>query len=115
MKFETLEELVEQRKGYKYLNKDYTSPYQGFQYNKRKRIFKTDDLDEDPNEDCGAGFNLATLDWILGDSNQLLNQIIIEYSIPPEAKIIVPKKLSQKERELFQQLAQNSSFNPRKK
>ena len=90
MKFETLEELVEQRRGYKYLNKDFTSPYKGFKYDKRKHIFKTDDLDEDLLNDCGSGFNLATLDWILNDSHNLLNQVIIEFEIPKEAKIIVP-------------------------
>jgi DnaJ-class molecular chaperone len=29
-------------------------------------------------------------------------------------KIVVPKKLSKKERELFQQLADTSKFNPRR-
>jgi hypothetical protein len=90
MEFETLEELVKKRKGYKYLNKDGTSPYKNFKYDGRKRIFKTDDLDEDTSKDCAAGFNLATLGWILRDCSCIADKIIVEYSIPGESKIIVP-------------------------
>ena len=88
MKFETIEELVEQRRGYKYLNKDRISPYQNYKYDLRRRLV-VDRLDEDINRDCGAGWNLATLDWILRDTN-VLNKIIVEFEIPPEGKIIVP-------------------------
>ena len=88
MKFETIEELVEQRRGYKYLNKDRISPYQNYKYDLRRRLV-VDRLDEDINKDCGAGWNLATLDWILRDTN-VLNKIIVEFEIPPEGKIIVP-------------------------
>jgi hypothetical protein len=90
MKFETLEELIEQRRGYKYLNKDKTSPYKNFKYDFRKKRFETNDLDTRLSEDCGAGFNLATIPWILKDSKNILDQIIVEFSIPPEATIIIP-------------------------
>ena len=86
--FETIEELVEQRRGYKYLNKDRTSPYQNYKYDFRRRLV-VDRLDEDINKDCGTGWNLATLDWILRDTN-VLNKIIVEFEIPPEGKIVVP-------------------------
>ena len=93
MKFESLDELIKRRKGYKYLNKDRTSPYQHHKYVFRKsKMFRCGHLNENPMEDCGAGWNLATLQWILGDSSQLFtDQIIVEFSIPPEAKIIVPQ------------------------
>jgi hypothetical protein len=89
-RFETLKQLVEKRKGYKYLNKDWTSPYQCYKYNSRQKIFKSDELDEDLSIDCGKGFNLATLGWILKDCRHLTDKLIVEYSIPPEAKIVVP-------------------------
>jgi len=41
--------------------------------------------------ECGKGFNLATLDWILSDCSFLLDAIIVEFCIPPEGKIIVPR------------------------
>jgi hypothetical protein len=90
MKFETLEELVGQRRGYKYLNKNKTSPYKNFKYDFRKKRFETNDLDTRLSEDCGAGFNLATIPWILRDSENILDQIIVEFSIPQEATIIIP-------------------------
>ena len=85
---ETLQELVNQRRGYKYLNKDRTSPYQNFKYDLRKKIFKAD-LNTDKKSDCGEGINLATLKWILNDTS-ILDKVIVEFSIPPEAQIIVP-------------------------
>ncbi len=91
---ETLTELIEQRRGYKYLNKDRTSPYQHFKYNLRKKIFRAD-LDTDKNLECGKGINLATLEWILKDTS-VLDKIIVEFSIPPEANIIVPNGSSGK-------------------
>ena len=91
MEHKTVQELAEQRRGYKYLNQDRTSPYQNFKYVFRKgKVFKCDDLDEKIENECGAGWNLATLDWILNDTN-ILDKIIVEFSIPKEAKIIIPK------------------------
>jgi hypothetical protein len=95
VQFETLEELIAKRKGYKYLNKDGTSPHQGYKYNLRKKKFVCDSLDEDTSRDCAAGWNLATLQWISNDK-QIMDKIIVEFSIPPEAKIIVPKNSSGK-------------------
>ncbi len=89
MKFETLDELVQKRKGYKYLNKDNTSPYQNFKYNfEKEKIFRTE-VDTDLNTNCGKGWNLATLNWILKDCSDLFNSNIIEFNIPLKAKIIV--------------------------
>ena len=91
MEFETLEELVKQRKGYKCLSKDGRSPYQEFSYdlsNKKEMINL--DLDENINNDCGPGWNLATLKWI-ADECLKLDGIILECSIPKRGKIIVPK------------------------
>uniref|UniRef100_A0A6M3LIZ8 Uncharacterized protein n=1 Tax=viral metagenome TaxID=1070528 RepID=A0A6M3LIZ8_9ZZZZ len=86
---ETIEELVAQRRGYKYLNKDGVSPYQNFKYDLTPGTeFKTQ-LNADIREDCGRGWNLATLQWIIGDTN-ILSKIIVEFSIPKGAKIIVP-------------------------
>jgi len=95
MIFETLDELVKARKGYKYLNKDRTSPYQGYKYVFRKRkIFKSQ-LDKNVSEDCGEGWNLATLGWIFENTN-VLDKIIVEFSIPDNAEIIVPSGTSGK-------------------
>jgi len=85
---ETLQELVEQRRGYKYLREDRTSPYQNHKYDLRKKIYKTW-LNKDLSLLCAEGWNLATLGWILQDTN-ILDKIIVEFSIPPEATIIVP-------------------------
>ena len=93
--YESVEELAKQRKGYKYLNKDRTSPYQYYKYDFRKKTFKTGNLDTDTSSECGAGWSLATLDWILNDTN-VIDKIIVEFSIPEEAKIIIPKNSSGK-------------------
>ena len=86
---ETLQELVDQRRGYKYLKSDGTSPYKGFVYDlKNKKQIKTN-LDGNVNADCGEGWNLATLQWILNDTN-IMDKIIVEFSIPKKAQIIVP-------------------------
>jgi hypothetical protein len=88
---ETLEELVAQRKGYKYLSKDGVSPYQDFQYNLRSKKIMKFPLDEHPEHDCGEGCNLATLKWI-ADNCLKLDGVIVECTIPENAKIIVPHK-----------------------
>ena len=86
---ETLQELVDQRRGYKYLKSDGTSPYKGFVYDlKNKKQIKTN-LDGNVNADCGEGWNLATLQWILNNTN-IMDKIIVEFSIPKKAQIIVP-------------------------
>jgi len=86
---ETLQELVDQRRGYKYLKADGTSPYNGFAYDlENKRQLKTN-LDEDANKDCGEGWNLATLQWIINNTN-IMDKIIVEFSIPKKARIVVP-------------------------
>jgi len=89
---ETLEELVAQRKGYKYLSKDGVSPYQGFTYDlKSRKQITANTLNTDILSDCGAGWNLATLRWI-ADNCMKLDGIIVECEIPKKAKIIVPVK-----------------------
>ena len=86
---ETLQELIDQRRGYKYLKADGASPYKGFVYDlKNKKQIKTN-LDGNVNADCGEGWNLATLQWILNDTN-IMDKIIVEFSIPKKAQIIVP-------------------------
>lgn len=88
---ETLEELVKKRKGYKYLKKDRYSPYQNYKYNlKNKKEMVCLDLNTDVSEDCGAGWNLATLKWIANNCLKL-DGMILECTIPDEAKIDVPK------------------------
>ncbi|MFA5385413.1 MAG: hypothetical protein WC364_12295, partial [Eubacteriales bacterium] len=90
MGYESLEELVEQRKGYKFLSVDGVSPYKNYQYNlKCKRHLRAGNLNEDPHEDCGAGWNLATIKWI-ADNCLKLNGVIVECEIPKKAKIIIP-------------------------
>ena len=89
MKFETLEELVSERRGYKYLRSDGTSPYKGFAYDLKDKKNLTTNLDTNANKDCGEGWNLATLQWILNDTN-ITDKIIVEFSIPKNARIIVP-------------------------
>jgi hypothetical protein len=86
---ETLQELVAQRRGYKFLAADGTSPYQKYKYDLKSRLVMVTNLDVNPSFDCGAGWNLATLKWI-GDNCLKLDGIIIECSIPKTAKICVP-------------------------
>ncbi len=87
---ETLQELVAQRRGYKYLDKNGKSPYQEYVYDlTSKRQMKVGALDTDLSHDCGPGWNLATLKWI-GNNCLKLDGVIAECSIPSKANIIVP-------------------------
>jgi len=88
---ETLEQLVKERRGYKYLSKSGVSPYQNYQYdlNSRKQM-KANELDHDENNECGEGWNLATLKWI-ADNCMKVDGIIVECSIPKSAIIVVPE------------------------
>ena len=91
MDYETIEELVAQRRGYKYLRADGVSPYQGYSYDlKNKRQLHVDHLNTDTKEACGEGWNLATLRWI-ADNCMKLDGVIVECAIPAKAKIIVPE------------------------
>jgi len=96
IKFETVEELVQQRRGYKYLRPNLTSPYQGHQYSfASQQIMVANALNENPHDECGAGWNLATIPWILNHCN-IFNHIIVEFTIPKPAKIIIPENSSGK-------------------
>ena len=86
----TLQELVAQRRGYKYLDKDGVSPYKHYKYDLKSRKDLFADLDTDVKKDCGAGWNLATVEWI-ADNCLKLDGVIAEFTIPTKAKIIVPK------------------------
>jgi hypothetical protein len=89
---ETLDQLVAERRGYKYLSKTGVSPYQNYQYNlKSKKQLKAGELDHDENNACGEGWNLATLKWIANNCLKL-DGVIVECSIPTNAIIIVPKE-----------------------
>ena len=89
MKFETIEQLVKERRGYKILLEDNRSPYQNYKYTLKKgEILKTK-LDGDRGERSGAGWNLATLDWCFTQFN-CLDKKIVEFSIPEKATIIIP-------------------------
>ena len=91
MKYETVEQLVKRRKGYKYLLSNGESPYQGYKYILRKgKVFVCNDLNTNPHSDCGAGWNLATLPWILGSCDPIASTKIVEFSIPKDATIVVP-------------------------
>ena len=94
-KFETLEELVAARKGYKYVNKDGESPYQHHRYDLKSRKQMVTKLDASLTEDCGEGWNLATTKWI-ADNCMRLDGIIMECEIPKRATIIVPHKTNGK-------------------
>jgi hypothetical protein len=87
---ETLEELVAQRRGYKYLSKNGVSPYQHHVYDLTSRKVMSTQVNGNLSHDCGHGWNLATLKWI-ADNCLKLEGIIIECSIPKTATIIVPK------------------------
>jgi hypothetical protein len=88
---ETLEQLVAERRGYKYLSKTGVSPYQNYQYDlKSKKQMKAGELDHDVNNECGFGWNLATVKWI-ADNCMKADGVLVECSIPPKATIIVPK------------------------
>ena len=86
---ETLQELVEQRRGYKYLTKEGKSPYREYQYDIKSRKVMVTTLNTNLKDDCGEGWNLATLKWI-SDNCLKLEGVIVECSIPKDAQIIVP-------------------------
>ena len=86
---EAVQELIAQRKGYKYLNKGNISPYQNYIYDLKDRRIRTTELDIDLSHDCGQGWNLANLQWI-ADNCLKLDGIILECSIPKSARIILP-------------------------
>ena len=86
---ETLQELVAQRRGYKFLAADGTSPYQHHKYDLKSRRIMETEIDNDTTQDCGAGWNLATLEWITNNCLKL-DGIIVECSIPKTAIICVP-------------------------
>jgi hypothetical protein len=89
---ETLDQLVAERRGYKYLSKTGVSPYQNYQYDlKSKKQLKAGELDHDKNNACGEGWNLATIKWIANNCLKL-DGVIVECSIPTKAVIIVPKE-----------------------
>ena len=86
---ETVQELITQHKGYKYLNSNGISPYQNYAYDLKSRRIMMTELDTDPSHDCGSGWNLATLKWI-SDNCLKFDGIIVECSIPKTAQIILP-------------------------
>jgi hypothetical protein len=89
---ETLEQLVAERRGYKYLSEKGVSPYQHYKYDlKSRKQMKSGELDHDEDNSCGEGWNLATLKWI-ADNCMKLDGVIVECSIPQKAVIVVPKE-----------------------
>ena len=89
MKNETLQELVAQRRGYKYLDSNGISPYQNYTYDLKGRRIIVTELDTDPKNSCGPGWNLATLKWIANNCLKL-DGIIVECNIPKTARIVIP-------------------------
>ena len=87
---ETVQELIAQRRGYKYLDSKGVSPYQDYTYDIKSRRQMTTELNTDPTYGCGKGWNLATLKWI-ADNCLRVDGIIIECSIPKMARIILPE------------------------
>lgn len=65
-------------KAYKILFEDYTTPFEGFKYEMGK-VYETDDYDEDEREDCGKGFNVATLEWCLRHTYPHLDDVMNLY------------------------------------
>jgi len=92
---ETLEQLVAERRGYKYLSKDGTSPYQSYKYSLKSKKNLITALDTNSDKQCAKGWNLATLKWIANNCLKL-DGVIAEFTIPPEAQIIVPTNLDGK-------------------
>ena len=74
----TLEELVAQRRGYKYLSKEGVSPYQNHKYNLKSKKKLITNLDKNKSQNCGAGWNLATLKWI-ADNCLKLNGVFFRH------------------------------------
>ncbi len=86
----TLKKLIKERRGYKYLDSSGKSPYQRFQYNlKSKTVLTCPDLDTNIENTCGAGWNLATPEWIAQNCLNL-DGIIVEFEIPKDAQVVVP-------------------------
>jgi hypothetical protein len=87
-KYESVEQLISERRGYKYLNINNISPYQFYYYDLVPgKLFETE-IDTNIRQNCGKGWNLATLDWILNNQNIFTGKIV-EFIIPEEALIIV--------------------------
>ena len=73
---------------YKYLRKNMQSPYQNFKYEIGKK-YTSKNADIDEFKLCGAGINVATLEWCLNDcKNDLDNNVIIECEVNPKDLII---------------------------
>jgi len=79
-------------KAFKYLNKNNVSPYKDFSYEIGKTYsLKKEECVYDEMIHCGAGFNVATLDWCLVDSLHKINDYnYIEVEFDPKDIVAIP-------------------------
>jgi hypothetical protein len=73
---------------YKFLTKDWQSPINNKKITYEKGKIYKEECDEDINNDCGKGINLATLNWC--KLNNDCNGIYVKFSFDPK-DAIVPK------------------------
>ena len=75
---------------FKYLNSNLTSPYKNFQYEIGKEYI-CDDYDNDERILCSKGFNVATLEWCLQETNcDVKNKVYVEIEFKAEDIIAIP-------------------------
>ena len=73
---------------FKYLRKNLKSPYQNFQYNIGK-TYISENSNNNEFIQCGAGINVATLEWCLTNcDNNFDNFVIVECEVNPKDLII---------------------------
>jgi uncharacterized protein YjbI with pentapeptide repeats len=73
---------------FKYLRKNLKSPYQNFQYNIGK-TYISENSNNNEFIQCGAGINVATLEWCLTNcGNNLIDYVIVECEVNPKDLII---------------------------
>jgi len=74
---------------FKYLDKGMISPYQNHEY-KIGETYETDKYDTDERVLCGEGYNVATLEWCLRDTDCDLDRIYIEVEFMASDIVTIP-------------------------
>ena len=65
---------------YKFVDKNYRTVYQRFQYNIGKSYDFTEETNPDPLVTCGAGLNVATMDWCIRYYNDKDRILKVEFT-----------------------------------
>jgi len=82
-------------RAYKYLDNTFESPYRKFKYEIGK-AYETYGYNDDERYSCGSGYNVATLDWCLRDTEKDLSKIYIEVEFTAKDIVAIPYNSSGK-------------------